>query len=144
MRVADILKSKGTTVHTVRPDQTIQHAAHCLRMERVGALIASDNGDTVDGILSERDIVHGLIEHGPDVLHMRVADLMSKAVVTCSLDDTIAHVSKIMTQRRIRHLPVTEGRKLAGVVSIGDVVKHRLEELELETNVLRDVAVSRH
>ncbi len=84
-----------------------------------------------------------LTEHGADIMKMKVAELMTKSVVTCSPDDTIAQVARVMTQRRIRHLPVTEGRKLAGIVSIGDVVKHRLDELELEANVLRDYAVSR-
>jgi CBS domain-containing protein len=75
---------------------------------------------------------------------MTVADLMTKNVVTCGPDDTISHVSRVMTQRRIRHLPVMDEQRLAGIVSVGDVVKHRLDELELETNVLRDYAVSRH
>jgi CBS domain-containing protein len=75
---------------------------------------------------------------------MTVAELMTKNVVTCSPDDTISHVSHVMSQRRIRHLPVLAGQKLTGIVSVGDVVKHRLDELELETNVLRDYAVSRH
>jgi CBS domain-containing protein len=143
MRVADILKTKGDAVHTVRPDQTIEHLVHRLRMEGVGAMIVSAGGDSVDGIISERDVVLGLTEHGTDIMKMRVADLMTRAVVTCSPADTIAHVARIMTQRRIRHLPVVEGRKVVGIVSVGDVVKQRMDELELETNVLRDYAVSR-
>ena len=144
MRVADILKAKGSTVHTVRPDQTIQHVAHRLRMDRVGALVVSGDGSSLDGIISERDLVYALTEHGADIMGMKVSQLMSASVETCSPDDTIAHVAKVMTNRRMRHLPVVEGRNLVGIVSIGDVVKHRLDELELETNVLRDYAVSRH
>ena len=144
MRVADILKAKGAAVHTVRPDESVKHLAHRLRVEGVGAMIVSENGTAVDGIVSERDIVLGLAEHGADVMGMKAADLMTKAVVTCGLNDTIAHVAKVMTQKRIRHLPVTEAGKLAGIVSIGDVVKHRMDELEMESNVLRDYAVSRH
>jgi CBS domain-containing protein len=144
MHVADILKKKGTRVATVRPDLSIEHAAQRLRMEHVGALIVSGSGTSVEGIISERDIAHGLAEHGAALLDRTVADLMTKAVVTCAPQDTIGHVAKVMTQRRIRHLPVTEGRKLVGIVSIGDVVRHRLDELELEANVLRDVAVARH
>jgi CBS domain-containing protein len=98
----------------------------------------------LDGIISERDVVFGLTEHGPGLMSMRVADLMTKSVVTCSPTDTISHVAKVMTQRRIRHLPVMEAGKLVGVVSVGDVVKQRMDELEMESNVLRDYAVSRH
>src|SRR5215203_4357961 len=144
MRVADILKVKGTKVITVRPDLSIELLVQRLRMERVGALIVSDTGTTVDGIISERDVAHGLAEHGAQVLGRKAADLMTKGVVTCSSDDSIAHVAKVMTHRRIRHLPVVEGTRLAGIVSIGDVVRHRLDELELEANVLRDYAVARH
>ena len=144
MRVADILKAKGDHVHTVRPDENIEHLAHRLRKERVGAMIVSESGTTLDGIISERDVVFGLTEHGADTMRMKVAELMSKSVVTCSTNDTIAHVAKVMTQRRIRHLPVMEAGELAGIVSLGDVVKHRMDELEMETNVLRDYAVARH
>jgi len=144
MHVADILRTKGTAVVTVRPDLTIEHLAQRLRMERIGAAIVSESGTSVDGIISERDLVRALAEHGAETLAMTVADLMTKGVVTCAPDDTIAHVAKLMTQRRIRHVPVMEVGKLAGIVSVGDVVKHRMDELELETNVLRDYAVARH
>jgi CBS domain-containing protein len=145
MRVSDILQAKGKApIHTVRGDETIEHLAQRLRADGVGAMIVSADGVSIDGIISERDVVYGLTNHGAEALTMTVASLMTKGVVTCAPDDSIAHVSRIMTQRRIRHLPVTEGRKLVGIVSIGDVVKHRLDELELETNVLRDYAVSRH
>ena len=144
MHVADILRAKGTKVITVPPDQSIAHCAQRLRAERIGAMIVSANGASIDGIISERDIVHGLAEHGAEVTAMTVADLMTKNVVTCSPDDTISHVSHVMTQRRIRHLPVLADQKLKGIVSVGDVVKYRMDELELEANVLRDYAVSRH
>ncbi len=144
MHVTDILKAKGTKVATVRPDLSVEHLAQRLRMERVGALVVSETGTDVDGIVSERDVAHGLAEHGAAILSRTAADLMTKAVVTCSPDDMIAHVAKIMTHRRIRHLPVTEGKRLVGIISIGDVVRHRLDELELETNVLRDYAVARN
>lgn len=144
MHVADILRSKGTAVVTVRPDLTIDHLTQRLKLERIGAAIVSERGGTVDGIISERDVVRGLAEHGADTLAMSVAQLMTKAVVTCAPDDTIAHVARLMTQRRIRHVPVMEDDRLIGIVSVGDVVKHRMDELELETNVLRDYAVARH
>jgi len=143
MHVSDILKAKGSKVITVRPDLSIEHIAQRLRAERVGALVVSENGTTVDGIISERDVAHGLAEHGADILSRTAAELMTKAVVTCSPGDTIAHVAKVMTHQRMRHLPVTEGKRLVGIVSIGDVVRHRLDELELEASVLRDYAVAR-
>jgi CBS domain-containing protein len=141
MRVADILRAKGGKVITVRPSMSIENLVQRLRMERIGALVVSENGETVDGIVSERDVAHGLAEHGTEILSLKVEDLMTRGVVTCTSNDDIAHVSKVMTHRRIRHLPVVDGKHLAGIVSIGDVVRYRLDELELETNVLRDYAV---
>ena len=144
MHVSDILKRKGNAVVTIRPDISVEHLAQRLRADGIGAAVVSGDGISIDGIVSERDIVRGFAEHGAELTTKTVADLMTRGVVTCSLDDTIAHVSNLMTRRRIRHVPVIEKGKLAGIVSIGDVVSHRLDELELETNVLRDYAVSRH
>jgi len=140
VKVVDILQAKGRDVVTVPPSATLLTLAHLLKLERVGAVIVSHDGKTIDGIISERDIAWGLAEHGADLLNAHVADLMTKSVVTCSPDDTIASVAKIMTDRRLRHLPVQFKGELVGVVSIGDVVKHRLNELQLEANVLRDYA----
>ncbi len=145
MHVADILKTKGNKVVTIRPDLGIEHLAQRLKLEGIGAAIVSANGTSIDGIISERDIVRALADYGAAALADKTAaDLMTKGVVTCAPEDTISHVSKVMTKRRIRHLPVVENGKLIGIVSIGDVVHYRLDELELETNVLRDYAVSRH
>jgi CBS domain-containing protein len=138
MYVADILRVKGSKVITVPPELSIAHVAQRLRIERVGALVVSVTGATAEGIISERDIAYGLAEHGTEVLRRTVADLMTKTVVTCSPSDTIAQVAKAMTNQRIRHMPVTDGKRLVGIISIGDVVKHRLDELELEANVMRD------
>ena len=143
MKVGDILRSKGSTVMTVRPSDTIVMLARRLKLERVGAMIVSRDGETIDGIISERDICHGLSEHGAELLEKHVSDLMTRAVVTCKPDDTIADVARIMTNRRVRHLPVKEHGKLAGVISVGDVVKHRIDEMEMEANVLRDYAIAR-
>jgi CBS domain-containing protein len=139
MKVSDILKSKGTEVMTVKPGETIGTLSHRLRMARVGALVVSENGRTVDGIVSERDVVRCLAERGADCMGVPVTSVMTKRVVTCAPDSNVAEVAKTMTANRMRHIPVVEGGRLAGIVSIGDVVKHRLEDLELETNVLRDV-----
>jgi CBS domain-containing protein len=138
MYVADILRVKGSKVITVPPELSIAHVAQRLRIERVGALVVSVTGATAEGIISERDIAYGLAEHGTEVLRRTVADLMTKTVVTCSPSDTIAQVAKAMTNQHIRHMPVTDGKRLVGIISIGDVVKHRLDELELEANVMRD------
>ncbi len=143
MLVADILRVKGSHVITVRPDERIVTFAHRLRLEGVGAMIVSEDGNTLDGIISERDLAHGVALYGAGLLEMRVSDLMTKAVVTCASDDSISDVAKVMTQRRIRHLPVKDGDHLAGVVSVGDVIKHRLDELQMEANVLRDYAIAR-
>ena len=141
MKVADILRSKGSNVITVLPTATLLTLVHRLKLERVGALIVTRDGRTVEGIISERDVAWGLTEHGADLLNLHVTDLMTRSVVTCSPDDTIATIASIMTERRLRHLPVLSNGELVGVVSIGDVVKYRLEEMQLEANVLRDYAV---
>ena len=126
MKVEDILRVKGSNVVTVPPTATLITLVHRLKLERVGAIIVSRDGKTIDGIISERDVAWGLAEHGADLLNFQVADLMTKSVVTCSPDDTIASIAGIMTERRLRHLPVQLNDELVGVVSIGDVVKHRL------------------
>ncbi len=143
MKVADILSAKGSAVMTVRPTDTIVQLAHRLKLERVGAMIVSHNGTTIDGIISERDVTHALAEHGAEILNLHVSDLMTRAVVTCAPDDTIADIARIMTARRVRHLPVKHRGELAGVVSVGDVVKHRIDEMQMEANVLRDYAIAR-
>jgi CBS domain-containing protein len=143
MDVDGILRAKGATVVTIRPDATIRELVQSLRDERIGAIVVSEDGRSVQGIISERDVVRGLAELGPRVLDAPVAELMTREVVACSLRDTVKHLMTEMTRRRIRHLPVVEDGVLRGIVSIGDVVKNRLEELETETNVLREVYLGR-
>ncbi|WP_193175397.1 CBS domain-containing protein [Oricola nitratireducens] len=144
MKVSNVLDVKGTDVFTVRPEETINTLSHRLRALRVGAIIVSSDGSTVDGIISERDVAFGLAEHGADLLGMKVSDLMTRSVVTCTRDSSISDLMKQMTQRRIRHLPVVENGKLVGVISIGDIVKHRLAEMQTEADVMRDYAIARH
>ena len=96
----------------------------------------------IEGIVSERDIAYGLVAHGSQLPSIAVSKLMTKAVVVCSPEDSIIDIMKLMTQRRIRHLPVKDGNRLVGIVSIGDVLKHRLGEVQLEANVLRDYALA--
>lgn len=140
MNVADILKTKGNTVKTVRPDETALELAEQLRAERIGAAIVSTDGSTIEGIVSERDLAYGLAAHASKLPTVAVERLMTRVVVVCSPDDTINKVMSMMTRERIRHLPVTDGDDLVGIVSIGDVLKHRLDEVQLEADVLRDYA----
>jgi CBS domain-containing protein len=144
MKVAEILKSKGTKVVTMRPGSTIDTVVHRMRLERIGAVIISSDGKSILGVLSERDILHALAEHGADLLRLKAEDLMTREVVTCSREDALQSVMVKMTQRRIRHLPVVEQGQLVGIVSIGDAVKSRLEEVELEASVLRDSYLATH
>lgn len=144
MKVASILKRKGPDVVTVRPDVTIAAAARELVGKGIGALVVSEDGRTMLGLLSERDIVNGLALYGARIVDLRVGDVMARRVVTCTPEDTVTRVMAEMTQHRARHLPVTEGGVVRGIVSIGDVVKHRLEDLETEANILREAFIARH
>ena len=142
MKVSDILQIKGSVVKTVRPDTSARELSVQLRAEQIGAMIVSSDGRSIDGIVSERDLAYALAAHGNELPTLSVSRLMTKVVVVCSPEDSITHVMKLMTQRRVRHLPVKEGDQLVGIISIGDVLKHRLGEVELEANVLRDYAVA--
>jgi CBS domain-containing protein len=137
MNVETILRAKGRDVATIEPDATIESAVRLLASRRIGALIVSEDGRRVDGIVSERDIVQGLADHGPGLLERRIEDVMTRRVHTCSPEDTVEELMGRMTERRIRHLPVVEAGALCGIVSIGDVVKNRLEEVEYEASSLR-------
>ena len=143
MKVKDILRSKGSQVETIRPDAKVLLAVHRMRMQNVGALVVCRDGERVDGVLSERDVVRGLTRHGADLLDMSVVAVMSRGVPVCSPEDSLTSVMSQMTRTRNRHVPVVEDGRLCGIVSVGDVVKHRLEEMELETNVLRDAYLTR-
>ena len=138
MQVSDILKAKGTRVLTVRPEEAVSTFIRRIKLEKVGAMVVSTDGIRPEGIITERDIVHGLSAHGAELLAMQVREVMTKRVLTCVPSESIKEVMIKMTQGRTRHLPVMEGGRLAGMVSIGDVVKSRLENAELEANVLRD------
>ena len=142
MKVSDILRIKGSKVKTVTPDTSTRELSVRLHSEQIGAMIVSGDGRTIEGIVTERDLAYGLAAHGGELPTIAVSRLMTKAIVVCSPEDTIIHVMKLMTQLRVRHVPVKDGDQLVGIVSIGDVLKHRLDELELEANVLRDYAVA--
>ncbi len=141
-KVSSIMKQKGADVVTVPPAADILAVTRLLRERGIGAVVVSADGREALGIYSERDLVRDVAEHGPGVLSTPVSVLMTKALVTCTGADDVKDIMRIMTQRRIRHIPVLEGGRLAGIVSIGDVVKSRLDDMEMEANVLRDVAVA--
>jgi len=144
MKVAEILKQKGADVISVRPTESIETFAHRLRMARIGAMVVLDDAGGLSGIISERDVVHGIAEYGAACLARTVGELMTERVVTCAPEDSIARIARLMTDNRIRHLPVVSGGRVVGIVSVGDVVKNRLEEMSLEANVLRDIAIAGH
>ena len=137
MHVETILSSKGRAVATIRPDDTVGSAVEALVSGNIGALVACEDGEAVDGIISERDIVHALARHGPALLEQTVAEVMTRSVVTCDPTESVAELMAEMTNRRIRHLPVVRDGRLCGIVSIGDVVKNRLDEIEYEARSLR-------
>jgi CBS domain-containing protein len=143
MRVSDILKTKGAAVKTIEATATMRALAHGFRSEGVGAMLVLDETGRLQGIVSERDLARGIDEFGMDLPLMRVAQLMTRSVVTCAPEDSLTAVADVMTQRRIRHVPVVVNGSVVGLISIGDVLKHRLDEVQLEANVLRDVARSR-
>jgi CBS domain-containing protein len=139
MQVSAILDQKGHDVRSVGPDTAISVALHRMASTSVGCLVVLRDDGRIAGVLSERDVVRGLSHHGNRFLHLRAHEVATPAPATCRLDDDITSVMLRMTQSRQRHLPVLDGEgHLTGVVSIGDIVKHRLDELELRTNVLRD------
>ena len=142
MTVEAILKRKGTRVSTIAKEATIAGAAQRLNLDHIGALVVTE-GARVVGIMSERDIIAGLARHGAVTLEKRVEELMTWPIVTCTRGQSIKEVMAAMTRQRIRHLPVVEEEALMGIISIGDVVKHRLEELEMEAGVLHDLMIAR-
>jgi CBS domain-containing protein len=144
VNIARVLQSKGSLVLTTTPDTPIPDVCSKMRMHNVGALVVSRDGTRLDGMISERDIVLGLAREGEKVLRQTAGQLMARSVYTCAPSDSIKHAMELMTNHRVRHLPVVEGTVLVGLISIGDVVKDRLKEVELETNVLRDVYLAGH
>jgi len=142
MTVRQILKSKGTSeVLTIKPDTTVATAAKVLSEKRIGALIVSGDGQSLDGMLSERDIVRELGKRGTEIMTEPVSAMMTAKVITASPDDVSVQALEKMTAGRFRHLPVMEGGRMIGVISIGDVVKHRIGEVEAENSALTDMIV---
>jgi CBS domain-containing protein len=145
MHVSDILANKGRPdVITITPDETMEAAAKMLHSKHIGALIVSSDGESVLGVLSERDIARSIALKGSAALSVALREFMTSKVVSCKSTDSIANVMKQMSSGRFRHVPVIEGERLIGMVSIGDVVKHRLEETQQEADALRDYVLAGH
>ncbi len=138
MQISELLRRKGPDVVTVDPGATVREALALLASHGIGALVVSSGGGTVEGIISERDVVRGLHDVGPVVLEGPVSALMTAAVHTCPPGASVHDLARTMTDHRVRHVPVTREGRLLGIVSIGDVVKARLDELEQERAHLVD------
>ena len=138
MKISSILTTKGEFVATVAPDSSVTDLLALLAEHRIGAVVVSEDGTQVTGIVSERDIARAVHTHGATALEHPVRDIMTADVVTCEPDATTGDLMGMMTERRIRHVPVVAGGALAGIVSIGDVVKHRVADLEGEARAIHD------
>lgn len=145
MRIAEILRHKGQTdLICVSPDDTVERAAQILAARAIGALLARDANGMLAGIVSERDVVHAIAHHGASALQLKVNDVMTHEVMTCRATDLVRDVMRLMTARRIRHVPVTDGTSIVDMVSIGDLLNWRLKEQDLEVAVLRDLSMAGH
>jgi CBS domain-containing protein len=136
MRISDVIRRKGDTVVTLRPDATVRGLLETLEQNHIGAVVVSDNGSRVSGIVSERDVVRHLHTDGVGVLDQTVAMIMTSDVQTCSPEDGIDELARVMTEHRVRHIPVVVDGKLVAIVSIGDIVKGRIDELQTERDHL--------
>ena len=137
MTVARILQEKGRDVMTIAPEASLAEVAATLSERRIGAVLVVEQG-AIRGIVSERDIVRALARHGSEALRKLAVDCMTESVVTCRPEDTIHELMQKMTTGRFRHMPVVEGGKLTGIISIGDVVKRRIEDIEKEAEQIRE------
>jgi CBS domain-containing protein len=141
MSVESILRKKGNDVATIAPEASVKRAADWLRANNIGALVVT-RGNAVLGLISEREIVHAISRYGETATSMLVTEIMRHGVIAVSPAETVSHVMNLMTRHHVRHMPVIHDGRLAGMISIGDVVKNRLDDLELETNVLRDAYIA--
>jgi CBS domain-containing protein len=138
MSVAKILAEKGREVVTMRADQTLGDAVSILRQHRIGAVVVLGDGESVAGIISERDVVRALGDHGADALSLKVDERMTRKVATCAPTAALPELMALMTDGKFRHVPVVKDGRLDGMVSIGDLVKYRLAEMEAEQQALKD------
>ncbi len=140
MRISDVLRAKGHDVATIGPNATVRQLVETLGTRNIGAAVVTD-GARLAGIVSERDVVRRLRERGGDLLDATVGEIMTADVLTCGPDDTVDHLAETMTERRIRHVPVLRDGELVGIVSIGDVVKSRISQLETDREQLESYIV---
>jgi CBS domain-containing protein len=138
MFVSDILAYKGDRVVSVAPEDSLAAAIATLSARRIGAVLVLDADKAIDGILSERDVLNAVAREGAQALNRKVSEVMTGSVVTCEPDDSIEQIMETMTERRFRHLPVVQQGRLCGMISIGDVVRLRLEEQRREADALRE------
>jgi CBS domain-containing protein len=138
MRVQGLLRTKGNEVETISPTATIAEVVDALGRHGIGALVVSTDGERIDGIVSERDIVRSLAADGADLLARPVSAVMTELVHTCTADTSVNDLMALMTTERVRHVPVVEDDRLVGIVSIGDVVKSRILELEHEMEAVHE------
>lgn len=138
MTVAVILKHKGARVETVRPTATVQQVCDLLSSKQIGAAVVVGAAGEVVGVISERDVVHSISKHGVRALDRTIDEIMTRGVATCRLTDSSDDLMELMTRGRFRHVPVVEGGRLVGIVSIGDIVKRRIEDSDLERFAMRD------
>jgi len=136
MTIAAVLRDKGNAVETVSPDQSLSEVVRKLGERRIGALPVVEDGRIV-GIISERDVIYRLRDHGAEVLEWNVGRVMSSPAITADTTTEVLAALALMTQRRIRHLPVVDSHAIVGIVSIGDLVKHRMERIEAEAEAMR-------
>jgi CBS domain-containing protein len=135
MKISDVLRTKGSAVITVAPHETIASLLGVLAQHNIGAVVVSSDGAAVDGIVSERDVVRQLHARGSELLDAPVSDIMTAKVLMCSPDDELTEIGALMTDNRIRHLPVVVDGRLAAIVSIGDIVKARMDQLASERDL---------
>jgi CBS domain-containing protein len=138
MRISDVIRSKGDLVVTISPEQSVKTLIDQLDEHGIGALVVSTDGKTIAGIVSERDVVRRLHRDGAAVLDQTVSDIMTSDGKTAAPEDNIEDTARVMTQARVRHLPIVSGGELVAIISIGDVVKHRIDELQVERDQLVD------
>ncbi|MCH8104660.1 MAG: CBS domain-containing protein [Proteobacteria bacterium] len=142
MKLSEVLSTKGNKVYRLKTDNSIAEAATKLTEKKIGALLVEDNDGLIVGILSERDIVGGMGPHGADLHDVPISELMTTNLIKCTSQDTVLQAMAMMTDRRVRHLPVFDGDDLIGVISLGDLVKCRISEVQSEAEALRQYIAS--
>jgi CBS domain-containing protein len=139
MKVADVLNKKNQSITTIKSSETVGRLARHLQQDRVGVMVVSDDGQSIDGIISERDIAYSLADRRGELHLLAVSALMTRKVITCSPDDSLADVLRLMSKHHIRHVPVKADDQLIGIISIRDVLELRLDEVENKSKILMNL-----